>query len=114
MGFILRLLGNSIALYLANLTVGGFVFNGSVKEYLIAGIFLTTLHFVVRPILKTVLSPLIWITLGLFTLVINGAILWIVDYLLDFMLIENFVALLWVTIMVSLIGMISKIISKSK
>lgn len=112
MSFILRLLGNSIALYLANLTVGSFVFNGSIREYLIAGIFLTALHFVVRPILKTFLSPLIWITLGLFTLVINGAILWIVDYFLDFMLIESFVALLWVTIIVSVMGVITKIISK--
>lgn len=112
MGFILRLLGNSIALYLANLTVGGFVFNGSLKEYLIAGILLTTLHYIVRPILRTVLSPLVWITLGLFTLVINGAILWIVAYFLDFMMFENFFALLWVTIIVSLVGMVSKIISK--
>jgi putative membrane protein len=112
MGFILRLLGNSIALYLANLTIGGFVFNGSLKEYLIAGILLTTLHYIVRPILRTVLSPLVWITLGLFTLVINGAILWIVAYFLDFMMFENFFALLWVTIMVSLVGMVSKIISK--
>lgn len=112
MGFILRLLGNSIALYLANLTVGGFVFNGSLKGYLIAGILLTTLHYIVRPILRTVLSPLVWITLGLFTLVINGAILWIVAYFLDFMMFENFFALLWVTIIVSLVGMVSKIISK--
>jgi len=112
MGFILRLLGNSIALYLANLTIGGFVFNGSLKEYLIAGILLTTLHYIVRPILRTVLSPLVWITLGLFTLVINGAILWIVAYFLDFMMFENFFALLWVTIIVSLVGMVSKIISK--
>ncbi len=112
MGFILRLLGNSIALYLANLTIGGFVFNGSLKEYLIAGILLTTLHYIVRPILRTVLSPLVWITLGLFTLVINGAILWVVAYFLDFMMFENFFALLWVTIIVSLIGMVSKIISK--
>jgi putative membrane protein len=112
MGFILRLLGNSIALYLANLTVGGFVFNGSLKGYLIAGILLTTLHYIVRPILRTVLSPLVWITLGLFTLVIKGAILWIVAYFLDFMMFENFFALLWVTIIVSLVGMVSKIISK--
>ena len=112
MGFILRLLGNSIALYLANLTIGGFVFNGSLKEYLIAGILLTTLHYIVRPILRTVLSPLVWITLGLFTLVINGAILWVVAYFLDFMMFENFFALLWVTIIVSLVGMVSKIISK--
>ncbi len=112
MSFIIRLLGNSIALYLANLTIGGFIFNGSIKEYLIAGLFLTALHAVIRPVLKTILSPLIWITLGLFTLVINGAILWVVDYFLNFMLIDGFVTLLWVTMIVSLIGVISKIISK--
>ncbi len=112
MSFIIRLLGNSIALYLANLTVASFVFNGAIKEYLVAGLFLTALHTLVRPLMKTLLSPLIWITLGLFTLVINGAILWVVAYSLDFMLIDGFVALLWATIIVSLIGIISKIVSK--
>jgi len=112
MSFIIRLLGNSLALYLANSIIGGFIFNGSVKEYLIAGLFLTALHAVIRPMLKTVLSPLIWVTLGLFTLVINGAILWVVDYFLDFMLIDGFVTLLWVTVIVSVVGVISKIISK--
>lgn len=112
MSFIIKLFGNSIALYLANLTVGGFVFSGNIKEYLLAGAILTILHVIVRPIVKILLSPLIWLTLGLLTLVINGAMLWAVDYFLDFMYIESLVALLWATIIVSLVGLAAKIISK--
>lgn len=112
MSFILRFLGNSFALYLANLTIAGFIFHGDIKEYLVAGAFLTLLNFALRPILKIIMGPLIWLTLGLFTIVINGAIVWVVDYFLDFMVIQDLVALFWTTIIISLIGIVSKIISK--
>lgn len=112
MNFILRFLGNSVALYLANRTIEGFVFRGDFKEYLVAGALLTLLNLGLRPILKILMGPLIWLTLGLFTLVINGAIVWVVDYFVDFMIIENFTALIWTTILVTLIGIVTRIISK--
>ena len=112
MNFILRFLGNSTALYLANQTIEGFVFRGDYKDYLVAGALLTLLNLALKPILKILVGPLIWLTLGLFTLVINGAIIWVVDYFLDFMAIQDYMALIWTTVIVSLIGIIIRIISK--
>ena len=40
---------------------------------------LTVINLLLRPILKMILSPLIFITLGLFTLIINTAILYFID-----------------------------------
>jgi len=112
MNFILRFLGNSIALYLANQTVEGFVFRGDLKEYLVAGALLTILNIGLKPVLKIIMGPLIWLTLGLFTLVINGAIVWVVDYFVDFIVIQDFVALIWTTVIITLIGIVTRIISK--
>ena len=48
--------------------------------------------------------PLIIITLGLFTLVINGLILWTVDYIFDFITIRDVTALLYSVIIISIVN----------
>lgn len=110
--FIIRILGNGLALYIANLLVPGFVVTGGIKEYLIAGILLGFLNLLVRPILKLVSMPLIIITLGLFTIVINGLILWIVDYIFDFVTIESLMALLWAVIIIGIINLLISAVAK--
>ena len=83
-GFAIRILGNSLAFYIANLLVPGFVVNGGLKEYLIAGILLGFFNMLVRPLLKLISMPLIILSLGLFTLVINGLILWLFGFFFFF------------------------------
>ena len=103
-GFLIRILGNSLALYLAYYFVPGFVVNGGWKEYFLAGAFLALLNLTVKPILKAISMPLIILTLGLFTLVINGLILWTVDYIFDLVTIGNMVALLSAVVVISIIN----------
>lgn len=111
-GFVIRILGNGLALYVANWLVPGFVVTGGIKEYLIAGVLLGFLNLLVRPILKLVSMPLIIITLGLFTVVINGLILWIVDYIFDFVTIESLMALLWAVIIIGIINLLISAVAK--
>lgn len=101
-----------MALYTANLLVAGFVVNGKIKEYLIAGILLGFLNLLVRPLLKLVAMPLIILSLGLFTLIINGLILWTVDYIFDFITIENLIALFWAVVIVGVVNLIASAIAK--
>jgi putative membrane protein len=114
-GLIIRILGNALALYAAFLLVPGFVFHGGMLEYVTAGVLLGLLNMIVKPVLKTISLPLIIITLGLFTLFINALILWVVDYIFDFMTIQNIYALFWSTAIVSVVNVIfsksTKIIS---
>lgn len=105
-GFAVRILGNALAFYIANLLVSGFVVNGGLKEYLIAGILLGFLNLLVKPLLKLVAMPLIIISLGLFTLVINGLILWTIDYIFEFITIENLMALLLAVIIIGIVNLI--------
>lgn len=52
-----------------------FYFNGSVSRLILLALALTLLNLLVKPVLRFFLAPLIWITLGLFSLVINLIIL---------------------------------------
>ena len=110
--FIIRILGNVLALYLAVLLVPGFIINGSIQEYALAGVVLALLNLIVRPILKAITFPLILLTLGLFTLVINALILWAVDYAFTFVTIESLVALVWATIVVSIVNLVVSFFTK--
>ena len=109
-GFLVRIMGNSAALYVANWFVPGFVVRGGIKEYLMAGIILGLLNMVVRPVLKTITFPIIILTLGIFILVLNALMLWIVDYIFDFIIIQSLWALAWATITV---GIVNWFISKT-
>ena len=112
LSFIIRILGNTVALYVAFLIVPRFVVSGSWEQYLIAGLVLALLNMVVRPILKVVSFPLIILTLGLFTFIINILMLLVLDYLVSFVTIEGFMALIWATIIVSLVNLFFSMISK--
>jgi|SRR3989338_2549304 len=112
-GFLLRILGSSLALYTASWLVVGFGFTGGIKEYAIAGIVMGFLNVIVRPVLKLISFPIIILTLGLFTIVINALILWLVDYIFDFITINNIMALVWATIVIFVVNMIVSAITKA-
>lgn len=52
---------------------------GAIKIIILAGIVLGFFNFFLKPIIKLITLPLRLITLGLFGLVINMAIIWVVD-----------------------------------
>lgn len=112
LGFLVRFLGNSVAVYAAYCFVPGFVVIGGIKEYLLAGILLGLLNKIVKPPIKLLTMPLIILTLGLFLVVINALMLWLVDYAFEFVVIENITALVWATIIVAMVNAIIAVFSK--
>lgn len=112
-GFIIRILGNSLALYVAYYFIPGFVVSGGWKEYLLAGAFLGLLNLVVKPILKLVSMPIIILTLGLFTLVINGLLLWTVDYIFNFVSIKDVTALLYAVVIITIVNLFVSVTAKT-
>jgi putative membrane protein len=111
-GFLVRILGNSVAIYVAHYFIPGFVVAGGIKEFIIAGILLGLLNRIVKPPIKLITMPLIVLTLGLFLLVINSIMLWLVDYTFDFVSIENTRALVWATIIIVTVNSIIRVFSK--
>jgi len=104
---LLRIIANSLALYLATLLVPNFFVSGGWKEYLLAGLVLALLNMLVKPIIRFVSLPLITLTLGLFSIAINALMIWLVDYSFDFVSIETFSALFFATIIVSAVNMVT-------
>lgn len=71
------------------------------------------LNLTVKPILKFISAPIIILTLGIFSLIINGFLLWLVSYFLDFVVIQTYGALVWSTIIVSLANIVITTASKA-
>jgi putative membrane protein len=75
--FFIRWAINAVAIYLAVLIVPGIEFRGDWTGVLWLALIAGLLNALVRPVLKFLTCPLIILTLGLFTLVINTFIFWL-------------------------------------
>jgi len=74
-------------------------------DLLAAALLLGILNAVVRPLLLLLALPLVLVTLGLFLLVINALLLWLVGWLLQpHFAVEDFWAALWGALVISLVS----------
>ena len=73
--FFFRWAINAVALYVAVLVVPGIDLRGSWTDVLWLALIIGLLNALVRPLLKFLTCPLIILTLGLFTIVINTTML---------------------------------------
>jgi len=80
MGFLIRLIVNAIALIAVAYVVPGIHVSGF-GGALIAALILGIVNAILRPILIVLSLPLELVTLGLFTLVINALLFWLVGAL---------------------------------
>jgi len=77
MRLLLRILINAAALWVATQIVPGVTHTGSWLSLLLVALVFGLLNALVRPLLKLLTCPLILLTLGLFTFVINAIVLWL-------------------------------------
>jgi putative membrane protein len=75
MRFLLRLLINGVALWVATQIVPGVTFAGDAVYLVVVALVFGLLNALVRPVLTLLTCPLLILTLGLFTFVINAVIL---------------------------------------
>ena len=75
MRFLLRLIVNAAALWIATRIVPGVVFTGGWLTLLGVALVFGFVNAIVKPVTKLVTFPLIIVTLGLFLFVINGLML---------------------------------------
>ena len=104
--FLIKVLVCAVAMYVASSLITGFTVLGGLQGYLIAGLVLGFLNTFIRPILKLLAFPLILISLGFFTFIINAGILWFVGRATDQVVISGLWPLIWATLVVSVVTMI--------
>jgi putative membrane protein len=77
MAFLLRVLINALALWVAIRVVPGLSFDGPVPMLVGVALIFAVVNAIVRPVLKIVTFPALILTLGLFVFVINALMLWL-------------------------------------
>ena len=102
-GFIIRLLVVALGLWLASELVPGIAVHG-VGTVLGAALLLGIVNAVVRPLLVILTLPITVLTLGLFLLIINAAMLGLVAWMFDDFTIASFGSALLGAIVVSVTG----------
>lgn len=105
-GVILRVLTIMLGLWLAAELVPGIEVQG-IGTLLGAALLLGVVNTIVRPLLIILTLPVTIVTLGLFLLVINAAMLGLVAWMFDDFHISGFWAALFGSILVSVIGWIT-------
>jgi putative membrane protein len=110
MPFLVRLLVNAAALWVATQVVPGVSFDGGPLPMLGVALVFGVLNASLRPLAKILTFPLIIVTLGIFALVINGLMLWLTSALsstlgLGFH-VSGFWAAFWGALVVSLVSLL--------
>ncbi|MFO1013709.1 MAG: phage holin family protein [Caulobacteraceae bacterium] len=101
--FLLRAVIAACGLWLAAHIVSGVGYD-NLTTLAIAGLLLGVANAVVRPILTVVTFPITIVTLGLFLIVVNAAMIGLVAVLLDGFHVNGFWPAVWTTIIVGITG----------
>ncbi|MCX6723966.1 MAG: phage holin family protein [Candidatus Staskawiczbacteria bacterium] len=78
----------------------GFALTAQWEIFLVLGIVLGLLNYFLKPLLRALSLPLEIITVGLFTIVINMALLWLLDLMFDELYVPLYLPLLYTTLII--------------
>jgi putative membrane protein len=81
MNFLIRLLVNAAALWVATRIVSGVTYSGDFLPFLAVALVFGIVNAFIGPVVKLLALPLIILTLGIFALVVNGLMLWLTSAL---------------------------------
>ena len=113
MRILARILLNGIGILLADRLVPGIEWAGGPLYLMLTGMVIGLINCFVRPVATLLSIPLIVVTLGLFFLVINGAMLWLAAALLTGLTIDGCGAAILGGIVLGLFNWMVGILGKS-
>lgn len=97
---ILQIIAGISGIFLATKFVPGVEFIGQIQYLLLAGFSLGLINFFIKPVLKLITLPLRILTFGLFTLLINMGMIWMVDVFFPELIINGIIPLFWTTVII--------------
>jgi putative membrane protein len=95
-----HVIANTLGIWLSARFITGVEFNGSFKYLLLAGAVFGLINFFVKPLLKLITLPLRIITLGLFGIVLNMLLIWLLDVFFIELVITGITPLFWMTLLI--------------
>jgi len=111
MGFLIRLVVNAVALICVAYIVPGIHVSG-IGGALIAALILGIVNAILRPILVVLSLPLELLTLGLFTLVINALLFWLVGALHVGLTVDGFWPAFWGALVMAIVSWILSFLTR--
>lgn len=103
---VFSVVSNMVALLAASAFVPDFSVTSDFAALAGAAAILAALNLLLRPILKLFFGPLMVLTLGLFTVVVNGLLLYVLDIVSPAVTIQGTVALLVGALVVSIVNVV--------
>lgn len=103
MRLLIRLLANALAVFIAAYVLPGVAVDGPLTALIVA-VVLGVVNTFLKPILVILTLPITFVTLGLFLLVINGALVLLVGELVPGFVVDGFLWALLFSLVVSLVG----------
>jgi putative membrane protein len=100
MGFLIRVLVNALAIWLATEIVPG-IEARTAATVVVAALVLGVINAIVRPILLVLTLPLTLVTLGLFLFVLNALCLWLTSAIVPGFDVRGFWPAFWAALLVS-------------
>jgi putative membrane protein len=101
---IIRIVINAVAIWLAAQIVSGVTLTNDIVGILLVAIIFGLINGLIKPLVKLLSLPLLVLTLGLFTLVINALLLWLTAWISSYLTIDGFFPALWASIIISLVS----------
>ena len=109
MNFLIRLLVNAAALWVATRIVPGVTYTGDFLPFLAVALVFGIVNAFIGPVVKLLALPLIILTLGIFALVVNGLLLWLTSAVSDSLglgfHVSGFWAAFWGALVVSVVSL---------
>lgn len=112
--FILHIVANALAVLVAARFVPGVAYSYEPLSLIKLALILALINALLKPVLKLIFTPLILITLGLFTIVINIFLIWLAVYFVPEFSISGLSAYFWTMIIVSFFNFIVSAISHKR
>ena len=111
MNFVISIIANSVGLYVASVIVPGVGVDPTIPLYyfLIAGLIFTIIFSIILPVVKVISFPIIILTLGLFSFVLNLVAFYALDQLLTGLEFSSVLAMILTSIVISSINMLSNV-----
>jgi putative membrane protein len=107
---LIRLFVNAVAVWVAAQLVGGIELAGEFWAVVLVAAVFGLVNALIRPLLLFLSLPLLVLTLGLFTLVVNALMLMLTGALLDALSVAGFWPALWGSILISLVSFLFSVV----
>lgn len=112
---LLTIVLNGFGVFLAAYLVPGVTYTGSWPYLLLVGLVIGLINLLVRPLVTLLSLPALVLTLGLFYILINGALFWLASLVLDHLTVSGFWAAILGGLVLAVFNWLTRgVVKKSK